>query len=58
MPKIRDITPFGRTSKKILEGIKISHVHELADLRFERSLRAWWCMPLISALGRQKQADF
>jgi hypothetical protein len=20
--------------------------------------RAWWCMPLISALGRQRQVDF
>jgi hypothetical protein len=20
--------------------------------------RAWWCMPLIPALGRQRQADF
>jgi hypothetical protein len=24
----------------------------------QRSCRAWWCMPLIPALGRQRQVDF
>jgi hypothetical protein len=24
----------------------------------KQSARQWWCMPLIPALGRQRQADF
>jgi hypothetical protein len=24
----------------------------------KKTSRAWWCMPLIPALGRQRQGDF
>jgi hypothetical protein len=27
-------------------------------LKKERESRVWWCMPLIPALRRQRQADF
>jgi hypothetical protein len=27
-------------------------------LRNPQAGQAWWCMPLIPALGRQRQADF
>jgi hypothetical protein len=30
----------------------------IKNLRTYSPGRAWWCMPLISALGRQRQADF
>jgi hypothetical protein len=43
------------SSDKLLQGYKI----EIRSLKKKKDLsQAWWCTPLIPALGRQRQADF
>jgi hypothetical protein len=34
------------------------YVEVFIETNKQKKSRAWWCMPLIPALGRQKQADF
>jgi hypothetical protein len=35
-----------------------THTHIWLHFKKENLTRAWWCPPLIQALGRQRQADF
>jgi len=37
---------------------KYSKHKNLGGYKSDVSCQAWWCMPLIPALGRQRQADF
>jgi hypothetical protein len=30
----------------------------MKNILMKRNARQWWCMPLIPALGRQRQEDF
>jgi hypothetical protein len=42
-------------------NVKVPTAEEKTFIRFEHQmlgLKAWWCTPLIPALGRQRQADF
>ena len=40
----------------MVEDIKKDFNNSLKEI--QESSRVWWCMPLIPALGRQRQADF
>ena len=40
-------------------GLRINLVQNLkSKVTKEVGCRSWWCMPLIPALGRQRQVDF
>jgi hypothetical protein len=48
----RDID-FERMARKLRKGVGREREEEE-----EKESQAWWCPPLIPALGRQRQADF
>jgi hypothetical protein len=48
---------YGHIKKVNLAEIKKKHLLE-HKCKIFTICRAWWCMPLIPALGRQRQADF
>jgi hypothetical protein len=41
----------------ILDVIR-EEINENTGFKNITTCRAWWCTPLIAALGRQRQADF
>jgi hypothetical protein len=47
---------YGRDDE--MEGLAASYIWIRAGQQKESSAGQWWHMPLIPALGRQKQADF
>jgi hypothetical protein len=40
-----------------LKAYIVMHIYVTMIIK-KRPSQAWWCTPLISALGRQRQADF
>jgi hypothetical protein len=44
--------------KELNMGVHSVHVNIRGQLLKVCSCRVWWLMPLIPALGRQRQADF
>jgi hypothetical protein len=42
----------------LTKQVKDLHKNKFKSLKKEIKSRAWWHMPLIPALGRQRQADF
>jgi hypothetical protein len=49
--------PWFRTRTSLVTGAQ-SKQGDSVNGRNRNLSRAWWCMPLIPALGRQRQADF
>jgi hypothetical protein len=60
-PEFNSKQPHGGSQPSIMRSDALNSIlrNEINKSLKEKPLgRAWWCTPLIPALGRQRQADF